>query len=180
MSALSFRPARAIPRGRLERDRHTAQWAQSGQSSVRARPKGDRPFPAHGRKRQWRILHCPPVAIAGGAGGPQTAGSLGVPSPAASRAQETVHRCLQRDIHPMPGLCRLPDGYTLTDLSPAPLSPDIPLLCPVQDLCNISWGCTTGRIPGVLIGVQPEPTPGNSPLKGGNKAVLLFGHPHLL
>lgn len=29
-------------------------------------------------------------------------------------------------------------------------------------------------------GRQPEPTPRNSPRKGGDKSVLLFGHPHLL
>lgn len=163
------------------------QYQEAGSNGTATRGSGLGALPelcpratAHCRKRRWRILHCPPVAIAGGAGGLKTAGSLGVPSPAASRAQETVHRYPERGIHSVPGHCRLPDGYTLTDLSPAPLSPGIPLLCPVQDLCNISWGRTTGRIPGVLRGTQPEPTPGNSPHKGGNKVVLLFGHPHLL
>lgn len=93
MPPLSFQEAGAIPRSRLERDMHTGQWA-------RALAKGYSPLPAHCRERRWRILHCPPVASAGGAGGPKTAGSLEAPSPAGSRAREIVTAVLREAFTP--------------------------------------------------------------------------------
>lgn len=127
MSPLSFWRGRAIPRSRLERDRHTRQWAWSKQSPARAPAKGYSPFPAH----CWRILHCPPVAIARGAGGPKTAASLGVPSPAISRAQETVREVLREAFTPCQAIAGChSNSHMLGDHSPVPLSPDIPLLCP--------------------------------------------------
>lgn len=68
----------------------------------------------------------------------------------------------------------------LGDPSPAPLSPDTPLLHPVPDLCYFSWGQTLAQRPQGPEGAQPEPMPGNGPREGGDKAALLFGHPHLL
>lgn len=130
MSPLSFWRGGAIPRSRLECDRHTGPWAWSKQSPARALAKGSSPLPAYG----WRILHCPPVAIQGGAVGPKTAASLGVPSPAASRAQETAREVPGEPFTPCQAIAGChSNSHMLSDHSPVPLSPDIPLPCPVRN-----------------------------------------------
>lgn len=110
----------------------------------------------------------------------------GVLSPHSSRAQEAAGGacapCPQRGTHPVPGhlgAATEPSEW-LGDPSPAPLSPDTPLLHPVPDLCYFSWGQTLAQRPRGPEGAQHEPTPGNGPREGGDEAALLFGHPHLL
>ena len=110
----------------------------------------------------------------------------GVLSPRSSRVRKTVRgacaACPQRGIHPVPGhsAAATDPSKQLGDPSPAPLSPDTPLLHEVPDLCHLSWGQTLAQSPWGPEGAQPEPTPGNGPREGGDEAALLFGHPHLL
>lgn len=174
MSLLSFWRARAKPRSRLERDRQTGQWARSKRSPARALAKGYSLFSAHGRERRWRILHCPPVAMAGGAGEPETSGSLGVPSPAARRAQETVMGSSER--HSPRARPLRAATVTVIHL----VTSVLPHSRAQSTTGVIFHGAIPQQSPWSPEGRQPEPTPRNSPRKGGDKSVLLFGHPHLL
>lgn len=87
-----------------------------------------------------------------------------VESPHSSRARETVRgvcaACPQRGVHPMPGhLGAATDpSERLGDPSPAPLSPDAPVLHSVPNLCYLLWGQTLAQSPQRPEGAQPEPT----------------------